>query len=447
MLARSILTCGALLALCVPASAYTQHTLHSFCSEANCADGKFPNGGLVQDAAGNLFGTASAGGASGTAGVAFELVANEAHTAWTYKVIHDFCSADACSDGAGPVSGVIIDTAGNLYGTALGGGANNGGVVYKLSPGATQSDPWTIATLHDFCAPGDNGCADGYQPAASLSYAGAATGAPYDGAATLYGTTSNGGAHGGGNVYALTLKHGVWSEKPLYQFCAVAHCADGIDAQGGVTVGGDGKLYGTTFEGGAERSHGIAFQLTRQRGGGLWRERILQQFVPKDGINPAAAPALDAAGDLLGTTYYGGMGAQCPDKHGLPGSKKCGAVYKLTRAGNRYSETVLHRFCSDADCADGRNPNSGVLLDADGNLFGAATAGGGGHNRVGDIGGGVVYEFSDTYHVLYDFCSESNCADGSAPAAPIMDASGNLFGTTNGSSQASIAGTVYELTP
>lgn len=447
MLAKSFLALGALVALAVPARAYTHHTLYTFCAEANCADGANPNGGLIQDALGNIFGTTVAGGnLSNTFGVAFELVANETRTAWTYKVLYKFCRGAGCPDGDEPHGGVILDASGNLYGTTFSGGAHGGGIVYKLSPG-TEGDPWTLTILYSFCTPGDAACSGGYQPVGSLTYAGAASGAPYDGTSSLYGSASNDGLRHAGVVYALTVnRRGVWSERPLHNFCALADCADGANPQAGLTLDADGHLFGTTFEGGS-RQHGVAFRLTHKRGDGLWPEKTLQTFCVPCGRNPSAAPALDAAGDVLGTTLYGGKDTQCPSKRGVPGAKICGVLYKLVRSGGHYDETLLHKFCSETDCADGRNPISGVLVDGEGNLFGATSGGGRGHNGIGaQIGGGVVYELSDAFHVLYDFCSEADCADGAAPSTPIIDTSGNLFGTAQGA-LASNPGTVYELMP
>ncbi|HEY1941362.1 MAG TPA: choice-of-anchor tandem repeat GloVer-containing protein, partial [Roseiarcus sp.] len=177
------------------ASAYTLHTLHDFCSQASCADGSAPLGALVADSAGNLYGTAVKGGADGH-GTVFELL-KKSETDHRYRVLYSFCQKTNCADGDQPASTLILDTAGNLYGTTVVGGAGHG-LVFELSTGARPR----LQVLQAFCR--QTGCADGDIPGAPLTYAGADTGALYDGVSPLYGTTNAGGAHHNGAVFQLT---------------------------------------------------------------------------------------------------------------------------------------------------------------------------------------------------------------------------------------------------
>ena len=194
------------------AKAWTYTLLHNFCTQGDCADGGFPTTGLARDARGNLFGVTETGGAH-NAGVVFEL---ERHAKnYAFKVLHDFCFS--CGDGAFPVGSPIADVNGNLYGTTLGGGAHDCGVAFKLTP-ATKK----LKILHDFCTLNGDGNALDY----ALSYMGKSSGALYDGISPLYGTTANGGANDHGTVFSLTPKGERWKLKTLYAFCALGRRRD-----------------------------------------------------------------------------------------------------------------------------------------------------------------------------------------------------------------------------
>jgi uncharacterized repeat protein (TIGR03803 family) len=192
---------------------WTETVVYNFCSATNCADGKFPEAGLVFDTAGNLYGTTYWGGA-GTCvyvcGTVFELT--PANGTWTEKVLYSFCSANACTDGGGPQASLIFDSVGNLFGTTGGGGStaqNCGsygcGIVFELTPGTNGT--WTENVLHTF-GTGNDG---------ALPYAGLI----FDNAGNLYGTTSQGGrqgcGYGCGTVFEMTPgSNGTWNEKVLY---------------------------------------------------------------------------------------------------------------------------------------------------------------------------------------------------------------------------------------
>ena len=400
------------------AAAWTLKTLHAFCDQASCADGTSPHGGLVMDAGGNLYGTAQFGGANNR-GVLFELKPKNGN--WKYRVLYSFCAGDGCADGSIPSAGLILDAAGNLYGTTETGGANNCGTVFKFEPRRARR-----TTLYDFCS----AAADAKFPLGGLTYQGQAGGAPYDGKAPLYGTSSQGGAQGQGTVYALARKHRVWSESVLHDFCARDACADGEAPMGDLIVDGAGNLYGNTTIGGS-LGHGVVFELSPGRR--TWKETVLYDFCQlagcADGDRPLGALLMDAAGDLLGTTSLG------------PG--EAGNLFKLAPNGGNSQETILYTFCAEPSCTDGYTPMAGLIADGAGNLFGTTAFGG-----TSGAGAGTVFMLAGTQHtVIYDFCSQSDCADGAFPEAPlIMDAAGNLYGTTAGG-VGSTRGTVFQLTP
>jgi uncharacterized repeat protein (TIGR03803 family) len=184
--------------------ASTPTTLVSFCALANCADGLFPNGGLIADANGNLFGTTSSGGANGN-GTVFEIVKTAGGYASTPTTLVSFCALANCADGEGPQVGLIADANGNLFGTTLGGGANRRGTVFEIAKSASGYAS-TPTILVSFCSatplsrdPGgppvlDN-CPDGSGPFAGLIA---------DANGSLFGTTASGGVSRGGTVFEIT---------------------------------------------------------------------------------------------------------------------------------------------------------------------------------------------------------------------------------------------------
>ena len=160
-----------------PAEAQTETILYSFCVQTGCPDGANPRADLLRDIAGNLYSTTLYGGTSGV-GTVFELSPSGSET-----VLHSFA---AHVDGHYPYAGLIMDTMGNLYGTAQSGGAKGVGAVFKLSPNGTET------LLYSFCVV--KACADGYHPRAGLIM---------DAKGNLYGTTYDGGAYDAGAVFEL----------------------------------------------------------------------------------------------------------------------------------------------------------------------------------------------------------------------------------------------------
>jgi uncharacterized repeat protein (TIGR03803 family) len=330
---------GTIFELIPGSQGWTLTTLHSFDGQ----HGGSPNGGLIFDAAGNLFGTAATGGAYG-GGTVFELTPGSG--GWTFNDLYDFCHQYHCPDGAAP-SAVIMDGLGNLYGPALAGGSYGDGIVFELMPG---SERWDEAILHSF------NYADGDSPYAALIF---------DKTGDLCGTTFYGGAYGGGSAFRLRRgSGGEWKERVLHSFCSAGFplCEDGLHPDAGVVLSGSGRLYGTTTQGGGnmcgEATCGTVYELTPTRNG--WGDTVMYAFPdPGSGSFPTGGVVIDKAGSLYGTA--GGGSSSC--------SGGCGVVYRLspTATGN-WKYTVLHEFTGQ----DGFYPAGGVVLDSKGNVYGTA---------------------------------------------------------------------------
>lgn len=441
----------ALLAPGSHASAYSIRTIYSFCRQggSNCTDGGGPRGRLLEDASGNLYGVTATGG-GGLSGTIFELIPAH-HGAWKHKILHSFCVASGCPDGAAPDSGLIADISGNLYGTTPAGGKYDQGIAYELTPNATRTR-WRLKVLHDFCPGGDPHCPDGAFTAAPLTYDGAASGALYDGTSALYGVAPFGGASEWGTVFRIQPVTGkkIWSLRTLYNFCAQPNCADGASPLSGLPVDGSGNLLGTTASGQGSGNSGVVFELVPNAKKTKWSETVLHSFCSVgnclDGAFPSGGVVMDASGDLFGGTSEGGSGtAKCG------GSFGCGVVYKIVPNGAASQETVLYNFCSFADCADGDGPAGDLLVDASGNLLGATAFGGGNDTERGGAGGGTLFLSNEGHTVLYSFCAQSNCADGAQPLGDmIMDGAGNIFGIASVGGAIGLdspGGTVFELSP
>ncbi|HLY05951.1 MAG TPA: choice-of-anchor tandem repeat GloVer-containing protein [Rhizomicrobium sp.] len=418
------------LAACIaPADAATFADLHAFCSQTGCPDGNYPTAPLVSDAAGDLFGTTALGGAAGW-GTIFEFVPN-GKGGYKFKQLHSFCAQANCADGSDPVAGLIIDSAGNLYGTTKFGGAQNGGTVFELLRSGGKKH---FRLLHSFCAQGA-ACTDGSLPVYDgLTYLGAASGLSYDGTSPLYGTTIYGGENNSGysgTVYELRPGSAKkWKEQVIYQFCARTNCADGMEPHNGLAMDSSGNLYGVTYGGGGGSGDGTVFELSHRKG--TWTEIVLYDFCSQancaDGANPESAPVIDASGALVGTTTSGG-------------ADDWGVLYKDIPNGDGSQYSVLYSFCSQVNCADGTNPMGRLALDTSGNIFGTALEG-------GSAGFGTIWQFGgNTFTLLHTFCSGGNCVDGKWPVGGVtLDQSEDIFGTTSeGGSYGD--GAVFRLSP
>ena len=261
-------------------------TLYSFCAQANCTDGIGPEAGLVQGTDGNFYGTAAGGGVGGF-GTVFKITRAGALT-----TLYSFCpDGFSCTDGLGPVAGLVQGTDGNFYGTTTDGGAHfQGGTVFKITPRGT------LTTLYSFCALAS--CADGYNPFKAALIQGT------DG--NFYGTTSSGGVHSStGTIFKITPGGTLTT---LYSFCAQTNCTDGIGPYTGLIQGTDGNFYGTTSSGGSNsfNGYGTVFKITRT--GTL---ATLYSFCPlgfscTDGTSPYAGLVQGTNGTFYGTTSSGG---------------------------------------------------------------------------------------------------------------------------------------------
>jgi len=268
-----------------------------------------------------------------------------------------------------------------------------------------------------------------------LTYNGGVGGDPQaglikDAAGNLYGTTAFGGPRSGGAVFELTpTQGGTWTLKLLHAFISGIH--DGQRPQAGLTLDAAGNLYGTTYWGGAYTTlGGTVFELLPQAGGG-WKEKQLHSFggASEDGLNPQAGVIFDPAGNLYGTTMSGG-------------AYNLGTVFELIpQSGGGWKEKLLHTFQNNG--TDGFVLLAGLTFDAHGNLYGATAIG-------GAYDAGTVFELMPTPHgpwrekILHNF---NRTGDGNFPYGTlIFDAAGNLYGTTTqGGSYG--WGTVFELTP
>jgi len=276
---------GTIFELTPSGGAWTELVLHTF---TGAWDGGNPNGGVLLDNAGHLYGTTTAGGANND-GVVFSL-GGQFISAGT--VLHAFAGG---SDGSDSTSTLISDASGNLYGTTYSGGSSNAGTVFKLTPNKLRPG-WNETILYSFSGTPYGSGSDGANPYAGLVL---------DAAANLYGTTLFGGPAAGGTVFQLSPNpDGSWTESILYVFQGGA---DGNNPYGGVVFDQAGNLYGTTVSGGPG-SHGTVFKLSPAPGRS-WRKTLLYGFLGRqDGGWPGAGVVLDSAGNIYGTAVMGGSG-------------------------------------------------------------------------------------------------------------------------------------------
>jgi uncharacterized repeat protein (TIGR03803 family) len=381
-----------LLAVCI-AGAATQKVLYTF---TGGLDGGDPYAGVIFDRAGNLYGVTQTGGMYNR-GTVFKL--SPSPSAWTETVLYNFTGGP---DGGEPIGGLVIDDSGYLYGTASAGGdpIYNCGTLFQMSP--LHGGGWDFEVLHRFKGPENN---DGCSPAAKLRYVDGGLwgttvngGSRYYGAAFVldadgfwsvnsflgrngqwpwgginnwsYGTTFTGGSHTEGKVYQVIWGIGF---KVIHGFSLTGK--PGYNPFGELltsTVVGVRTMYGTTYAGGVGGG-GTVYRLREsQTKPNVWLTNVLHSFSGQDGEGPGAGVIADAAGNLYGTTTYGGTDA---------GS--AGTVFKLSPGvKNTWTHTILYSFTGGID---GGELTSGVIFDEVGNLYGI-TSSGGAYNK------GVVYQ-------------------------------------------------------
>jgi uncharacterized repeat protein (TIGR03803 family) len=319
------------------------------------------------------------------------------------KTIYNF----SVPDGAGPSDGMVLDPAGNLYGTTAGGGAYDSGTVFELMP---TFGGWSETVLHSFAgAPGD-----GYSPYACVVF---------DGAGNLYGTTERGGMYGAGIVFKLTPGANRWSETVLYNFTGGP---DGGYPVGRVLFDAKGNMYGTTTYGGnvsaCNGGCGVVFELSPTKNVS-WTYGRLYAFDGTSGQFPASGLTLHD-GKLYGTTAFGGR-------------VTVGVVFRLSPTHSGWKETVLHNF---RDPPDGAFPAGSLAFDRQGNLYGTTQEGG---TYGGGTVFGMVHAVDKEYGVLYSFRELVQGFPQDPANTLILDRSGDLFGVVGGSKVQ--AGAVFEL--
>jgi uncharacterized repeat protein (TIGR03803 family) len=381
------------LAIASPAQTFT------VVKRFNGTNGAYPLSVPTEGLDGNLYGTATFGGAYNNNGVVYKLT-----PAGTYSRIHNFCAVSGCPDGAAPLGGVTQATDGWLYGSAWAGGAYNNGTTYRINTNGK------LETLNSFCA--QTNCTDGAQPQSPQIQG-------WDG--WLYGTSLQGGAYGQyGTIFRTG--YGDYSQRlVLYSFCAVAGCADGDSPHGPLIQATDGAFYGTTQVDGVY-GQGTVFQYNPN----TMTLTTLYSFCAlpgcTDGSNPWGGVIQGLDGNFYGTTSAGGPSSTAC---GIG----CGTIFQLTIDGVL---TTLHTFNS----SDGKDP-VGLIQASDGSFYGV-TAEGGAHNK------GTIFQLTPkgTFTTLHSFAY----SDGTAPGAGLMQKTdGNFYGTASAGGNSTNDGTIFSL--
>jgi uncharacterized repeat protein (TIGR03803 family) len=329
-------------------------TLYTFCSKSRCLDGKYPFDALVQSTDGDFYGTTLYGGQSSD-GTVFRF-----NPEGGLSTLYNFCSQANCADGSDPAQ-ILQASDGNLYGITLGGGANQVGTIFKLTPQGV------LTTLYSFCSKAN--CADGYYVNESLGTLVEGT----DG--NLYGTTDLGGKKGGecggngcGTVFKITSQ-GKFTT--IYRFCTLSNCADGASPYQ-LIQGSDGNFYGVTASGGSSSMFGgTIFRLSAEGGLATLYSFCAQTGCP-DGREPISLAQAAGGGNFFGTTFSGGTSSNCYNG--------CGTVFEITTAG---AMTSLESF----DGGNGQQPYG--LAQAPNGIFYGVTSSGGVHPY-----GGTVYSLA-----------------------------------------------------
>lgn len=341
-------------------------------------DGAEPSGSPIRDAAGNLYGTTRAGGLYAS-GAVFKMDA-EGNESVLYSI-------PGGAAGSGPYAGVILDSAGNLYGTTEFGGTAGSGVVFKVSP----SGEGTV--LYSFA-----GGTDGKTPLGDLAL---------DAEGNLYGTTEFGGTANFGTVFKISPSG---TETILYNFTGKS---DGGEPWAGVITDASGNLYGTTLT--SAGRCGVIYKLTPSGA-----ETVLYSLSTASGCKPKGGLIFDSAGNLYGTASTGG-------------AHNKGTVFQFSPAGQL---TVLHSFPGGST---GSEPLGNIAFDTAGNIYGIAS---GGNQNMG-----IVFELlpSGAYKVLHKFLGGS---DGDGPqGGVVLDSAGNVYGVTGGGGSPCGNGVVYKIRP
>ena len=388
------------------ATAATTDVIFSFDEE----EGEYADTDLDTDGAGNIYGTTVLGGEFG-GGTVFRL--SPTANGWEHTILYSFTGG---ADGGEPYKGVTLDSAGNLYGTAVTGGSGSCeggcGVAYKLT---NNGGTWTQTVIHAF-----NGGEDGSGPGARLTV---------DSTGDVYGMAPTGGAFGAGTIYRIREAHpGAWKFGVIHAFTGGD---DGGTGSAGRMILRRGHLYGAATTGGSFGS-GVVYELWPREPGeraGEWHFRTRYSFRGQpDGSFPYGALLFDSSGSLYGTTYYGGTNG-------------VGAVYKLSPStAGEWNESVLYSFKDDG--IDGNSPIANLVFGGGSNLYGTTSEGG--------LGSGVIFKLSPgsggdwTETVVHVFQGPPD--GGFAYNGMVIDRFGNFYGATvHGGDKDD--GSVYKFTP
>jgi uncharacterized repeat protein (TIGR03803 family) len=371
-------------------------------------DGSYPDGNVVADAAGNLYGTTQIGGLYG-AGTVFKLTPASDGT-WQFSVLYAFTGG---ADGGNPLASLIFDAAGNAYSTAASGGANGLGVVFELIPPAQpdQGKEWTEKVLYSF-----QGGSDGAVPLGNVIF---------DAAGNLYGTTTTGGmthigcppAKGCGTIFELAPTHsGPWKERIIHRFRDAF--TEGATPRSGLVFDASGNLYGTTYQGGNNdvcggSGCGTVFELT-PGAGESWKLQDLIDFNAIDGALPMGGVTLSSDGSVIGSTSFGG-------------TENAGTIFVLKQESGVWKFSTIYNF----DTFDGLQPAGNLAVDKDGNIYGATYEGG-----VNDWG--TIFRLARTTgmnewteNLLYNFVVSGTHFGANPLGGVMLDAAGNLYLTAN----------------
>jgi uncharacterized repeat protein (TIGR03803 family) len=386
------------------------------------SNGATPYAGLILDKAGNLYGTTYIGGTDNS-GTVFEL--SPSSSGWHETVLHSFHRYG--KDGSLPYASLVMDGAGNLYGTTFAGGGHQNecgggypgcGTVFELSP--TKGQGWRETILYNF-----PNAKNGLSPAYAMAL---------DKSGNLYSTTFSGGSGaclgGCGVVFKIAHDSKGWRESVIYDFCSVQNCADGSNPDGPVIVDESGNLYGITSTGGnpsCSGGCGIVFRLRPSKGG--WKEEVLYSFTGQtDGSFPYGGLVLDQAGNLYGINSGGAH---------APG----GSIFELKDSTGGRQLKILHNFGINQR---GVGPNGPLTFDKSGRLYGTTSYGG----VVGKLGNGLVFKLvhsEDGWKENVLLALPSDGHGGSLPnAGVVLDSHGNVYGTATTDGGGGF-GTVFEV--
>jgi hypothetical protein len=444
----------AIVALRPVAGSAAEKTLTVF--PASGANGCYPNGTLLRSPAGVFYGTTYSCSLSGINTVFSLTPPAPGKTAWALSVVHSFKGG---TEGLGTNQGLVMDAAGALYDTASTDGKYIQGVVFRLSPPPLGGTNWTESVLHDFdySLAFNNGDGSSPRPGLAMDAAGALYGTTFYG-----GTTADPFAIGFGAIFKLTPPapgQSAWKETVLYRFKGAG---DGQNSEAVLTLDNTGALYGTTFLGGksacppGDRTyrlrHGVQAESAAARPDKMDQDDPARLRRRCRRRNPNGKLLRDHSGALYGVTLVGGT-IGCTDKYGdIVG---CGTVFKLgppPPVGIAWIYSVIHNF---AGRPDGAGPQGGVIADDFGNLYGTTFGGGTGvcgNSTLQILGCGVAYRLNPPAPgrtlrpetILYQF---RNAGDGWQPEGELVrDPNGRPFGVSSlGTS--SNNGAIFEITP